>query len=120
MSDYDLAGVERALASGCQARRLGAVAWHVTSSDPIHRGPYLVLGEAGDLRCTCRAGSCHQNCRHVALIQVLLASGAVPIPGASKPPDVDLRAWAAGMRLREAETAAILDLDYSVEEGRVR
>ena len=67
-----------ALEAGVQLRRLGADAWHVTSSQPGREG-YAVRRDPGDLFyiCDCPAGQHARACRHVALVQLVEATGAV-------------------------------------------
>ena len=74
----DTRALERALAQGITARRTSARCWMVTSASG--RAEYEVIVDGTQIRCRCTAGLHGRVCKHGALVRVLDASGAVPIP----------------------------------------
>jgi hypothetical protein len=76
----------RALDQGCQVERLSRHRWLVTSSTaPVEARAYTVafaINNDGDreLRCTCPAGQHDVPCKHAALVAIVAATGAVPMP----------------------------------------
>ena len=71
------AALTRALNQGIKARRVSPRCWMVTSSDGQRE--YEVCPD-GAIRCQCPAGTHNRPCKHLALVEVLAASGAVPVP----------------------------------------
>lgn len=75
----DLAALERAYLQGITARRVSASHWQASSS--AGDGTlYDVTLERDAITCTCPAREVGRSCKHAALVRVLAASGAVPLP----------------------------------------
>jgi len=72
------AALERALDQGITAPRTSARCWMASSASG--RGEYEVIVDGAAVRCRCTAGLHGRPCKHAALVQVLAASGAVPVP----------------------------------------
>jgi hypothetical protein len=73
------AALSRAYADGILVRQLCDDVWEATSSEPLLRGPYLVLtdddGVAG--HCGCDGGRYREPCKHRALVEAV-RTGAAP------------------------------------------
>jgi hypothetical protein len=50
------------------------------------RGEYEVVVDGAAIRCRCTAGLHGRACKHAALVRVLDASGAVPVPETGRAP----------------------------------
>ena len=87
----DTRALSRALAQHLTARRVSARDWMVASS--TGRGEYRVTVDGAEVRCGCPAGSHGRNCKHSALVKVLDASGAVPIPAPTRPDQETIRRY---------------------------
>ena len=74
--------LERALAQGITAHRTSRRCWMVGASSG--RGEYGVIVDGAAIRCRCTAGLHNRPCKHAALVRILDASGAVPIPEARR------------------------------------
>jgi hypothetical protein len=80
----DAKALERAIAQGITARRTSPRCWMVSASGG--RGEDEVIVDGAAMRCYCRAGLHGRACKHAALVQVLDASGAVPVPETGRAP----------------------------------
>ena len=79
-----LKALERAIAQGITARRTSRRCWMVSASSG--RGEYEVIADGASIRCRCTAGLHNRPCKHAALVRVLDASGAVPVPKTGRVP----------------------------------
>ncbi len=80
----DAKALERAIAQGITARRTSPRCWMVSASSG--RGAYEVIVDGAAITCRCTAGLHNRPCKHAALVRVLDASGAVPIPEPRRAP----------------------------------
>ena len=77
-SPPDAKALERAISQGITARRTSRRCWMVSASSG--QGEYEVVVDGALIACRCAAGLHGRARKHAALVRVLDASGAAPVP----------------------------------------